>query len=412
MNTYTFSIKIRLMLGQEYKNTMRKFIKQLVIICLICSFSASSQWYETQGYARTDGTSVEIARTKAMENALKKALLVSGASVSSVQQVVNGLLTQDHISIRASGSVNSIELVDEIHNDNLITVTIRADIFPQEKKCFAISFKKSLLVTRSHLLYREQASVGEIYLIDKAIMRRLVGRLNQQSSFTKSNNIINNKTDFSRLNDSLASDKIANLTQSLSERTDSQYIMFSEISNISFEKQATNGWLFWQQGIYPRNFAINIYLYNGLNGELVWQESYQSTAPWTFTKRIKVDVDGNVFWQSDYGIMVDKVIDKIVQDIDENIMCEPSRGKIIKVAGNQITINLGREHGLKIGDEFNLLHLTHFSGNSGKSYTGFNVSPYKVKVTTLTKKTATAQTPDGRLFGNIQVNDLAVRFEN
>ncbi|MFQ3209590.1 MAG: hypothetical protein ACI9VO_001270 [Colwellia sp.] len=391
---------------------MHTLVKQLTILSLLCSFSVSSQWYETQGHARTNDTSVEIARTKAIENALKKALLVSGASVSSVQQVVNGLLTKDQINIRASGSVNSIELVDEVHSNNLITVTIRADIFAQDKKCFAVNFKKSLLITRSHLAHREQANIGEIYLIDKAIMRELGTQLNQQSVFTKTSTILNNKTDFSRLNDSLQSYKIAQLTQSLSESTDSQYIMFSEITNISFDEQATNNWLFWQQGIYPRNFAINFYLYNGLNGELVWQENYQNTAPWTFTKRIKVDVYGNAFWQSDYGVMVNNIIDKVIKDIDENIMCEPSRGKIIQVQGNQITINLGRDHGLKMGDEFSLLHLTHFTNNSGKSYAGFNVSPYKVKVTKLTRQTATATTPDGSLFGNIQIDDLAVRYEN
>lgn len=392
--------------------TMQKLIKQLTLICLLCSFSASSQWYETQGHARTNNISVELARTKAMENALKKALLVSGASVSSVQQVVNGLLTQDRISIRASGSVNSIELVDEIHSDNLITVTIRADIFPQDEKCFAVNFKKSLLLTRSHLLHREQANIGKIYLIDKAVMRQLGEQLNHQSAYTKTSTILNNKTEFSRLNNSLASDKIAQLTQSLSESTDSQYVMFSEITNTSFDQQATNSWLFWQQGIYPRNFAMNFYLYNGLNGELVWQDSYQNTASWTFSKRIKVDVYGNAFWQSEYGLMVNNILGKVIKDIDENIMCEPSRGKIIQVKGNQVTINLGRDHGLKIGDEFSLLHLTNFTNNSGKSYAGFNLSPYKVKVTKLTRQTATAATPDGRLFSNIQIDDLAVRYEN
>lgn len=391
---------------------MHTLIKKLTLLSLLCSFSVSSQWYETQGHARTNDTNIELARTKAIENALKKALLVSGASVSSVQQVVNGLLTKDQINIRASGSVNSIELVDEIHSDNLITVTIRADIFPQEKKCFAVNFKKPLLITRSHLLQREQANVGEIYLIDKAVMRKLAKQLNQQSVFTKNNSILNNKTDFSRLNNSLQSDKISQLTQSLSESTDSQYIIFSEISNISFDKQATNSWLFWQQGVYPRKFAINFYLYNGLNGELVWQKNYQNTAPWTFSKRIKVDVNGTIFWQSDYGLMIENMLDKVVKDIDENIMCEPGQGKIIQVQGNQVTINLGRDHGLKIGDEFSLLHSTHFTNNSGKAYAGFNVSPYKVKVTKLTRQTATAATPDGRLFGNIQINDLAVRYEN
>jgi hypothetical protein len=391
---------------------MHTLIKKLTLLGLLCSFSVSGQWYETQGHALTKDTSVELARTKAIENALKKALLVSGASVSSVQQVVNGLLTKDQINIRASGSVNSIELVDEVHSDNLITVTIRADIFPQEKKCFSVNFKKSLLITRSHLLQREQANVGQIYLIDKAVMHKLGTQLNQQSVFTKTSSILNNKTDFSRLNNSLQSDEISQLTQSLSESTDSQYIMFSEISNISFDKQATNSWLFWQQGVYPRKFAINFYLYNGLNGELVWQKNYQNTAPWTFSKRIKVDVNGTIFWQSDYGVMIENMLDKVVKDIDENIMCEPGQGKIIQVQGNQVTINLGRDHGLKIGDEFSLLHSTHFTNNSGKAYAGFNVSPYKVKVTKLTRQTATAATPDGRLFGNIQVNDLAVRYEN
>ena len=392
---------------------MQKLIIYLfIIISFFISLPVSSQWYETQGHARTDKTSVELARTKAMENALKKALLVAGASVSSVQQVVNGLLTQDKISIRASGSVNSIELVDEIHSDDLITVTIRADIFPQEKKCFAVNFKKSILLTRSHLLHREQANIGEIYLIDKAIMQRLNDKLAKRSAFTRTSNILNNKTQFSRLNNSLANDEIAQLTRSLSESTDSQYVMFSEISNISFNDQATNSWLFWQQGVYPRNFGINFYLYNGLNGELVWQDSYQNTAPWTFTKRIKVDVSGNAFWSSEYGLMVDNIINKVIKDIDENIMCEPSRGKIIQVNGSQVVINLGRDHGLKIGDEFSLLHLTNFTSNAGKSYTGFNVSPYKVKITKLTRQTATAASPDGELFGNIQINDLAVRYKN
>lgn len=389
---------------------MNTLFKLLALITLISSGSVSSQWYETKGHASTSDTNLELARTKAVENALKKALLVSGASVSSVRQVVNGLLTQDKINVRASGSVNSIEIIDEVHSNNLITVTIQADIFPQEKKCFAVNFKKSLLITRSHLLNREQANIGEIYQIDKAVMRKLSAQLNQHSTFAKTNNIINNKTDFSRLNNSLESDKIMNLTQSLSQTTDSQYIMFSEITNISFEKTATNSWMFWQQGIYPRNFTIKLYLYNGVNGELVWQNTYHDSAPWTFTKRIAVDVNGNAFWHSQYGLMVESIIDKVVKDIDENVMCEPSQGTILKVNGNQVTINLGRDHGLKLGDEFSLLHMTEFTNNSGKAYAGYNVSPFKVKVNKLTRQTAIAITPDGQLFDNIQVNDLVVRY--
>ncbi|GAA0815405.1 flagellar assembly protein FlgT [Colwellia asteriadis] len=385
-------------------------IASLLLSLTFTSTSASSQWYETQGHASIDDDDIAVARNKAVENALKKALLVAGASVSSVQQVINGLLTQDQISIRASGSVNAIELVDELHSGNLITVTIRADIFPQEKKCFAVNFKKSLLLTKSHLVNREQANIGKIYPIDTAIIKKLEKHLTADSNFTYSRSIFNSKTEFSRLNNSLEGERIKDLVRSLGGSTDSQYILFSEINDLSFEDQATNSWQFWQQGIYPRTLSLSFYLYSGFSGDLVWQKDYQDTAIWSFTKRKTIDVNSIIFWQSEYGSMINNMLTQVTKDIDENVMCEPSKGKILQVNGNKITFNLGRDHGVKIGDEFTLLHAKDFNSNEGKRYSGFNISPYKVKVTQLTRGTAIAHTPDNSLFGNIQINDFAVRY--
>ncbi|NQY86507.1 MAG: flagellar assembly protein T N-terminal domain-containing protein [Colwellia sp.] len=382
----------------------------LVIGLILTVFTCNAQWYETQGHARIDKDSVEIARTKAMENALKKALLVAGASVSSIQQVVNGLLTQDQISIRASGSVNSIELIDEIHSGNMISVTVRADIFPQEKKCFALDLKKSLLITKSHLNHREQANIGKIYQLDSAVIRQLNQKLRSQGSYSASKALLKNTTEFSRLNASFNEEKIKQLTMSLADTTDSQYILFSEINDISFEQQRSNSWKIWQQGTYPRNFNFTLYLYSGIDGELVWQNSYKNTGIWEFNKRENIDVNGTIFWQSNYGSMISALLDTMVNDIDENIMCEPSEGKIVQVNGNKITINLGRYHGVKIGDEFSLLHSNNFTNNQGKIYAGYNVSPFKVKVTKVTKQSSTAITLDNGLLGNIQINDLAVRY--
>ncbi len=380
-----------------------------LIINLLFSFYSSAQWYEVQGHARIDKSSIEIARSKAMENALKKALLVAGANVSSVQQVVNGLLTQDKISIRASGSVNSIELIDELHSGNLITVTIRADIFPQEKKCFSLDLKKSILLTKSHLNHREQANIGKIYTIDSAVIRQLKHKLSKQSNYVYSKLLLKSSSEFSRLNESLQEDKIKQLAMSLADISDSQYVLFSEINDLSFEQERTNHWQIWQQSTYPRVFDFTIYLYNGINGELVWQNNYQSNAVWEFTKRKTIDVASTRFWQSNYGNMINALLDTMVSDIDKNLMCEPSEGKIVHVNGNQITINLGRHQGVKIGDEFSLLHINSFTDN-GKRYAGYNVSPHKVKVVRVTKQTAVAITLDNELLGNIQINDLAVRY--
>ena len=395
---------------------MREFMRNitkalaLIISLTLTTFTSNAQWYEAQGHASIDRDTVEIARTKAMENALKKALLVAGASVSSIQQVVNGLLTQDQLSIRASGSVNSIELIDEIHSNNVISVTIRADIFPQEKKCFALDFKKSILLTKSHLKHREHANIGNIYQLDSAIIRLLNKKLQLQSSYSASKALLKSSTQFSRLNASFNEEKIKQLAISLADTTDSQYILFSEINDISFEQQRSNSWKIWEQGTYPRNFDFTLYLYSGVNGELIWQENYQNTDIWDFNKRKSIDVNSSIFWQSKYGNMISSLLDRMVSDIDENIMCEPSEGKILQVKGSQIMINLGRHHGVKIGDEFSLLHSNNFTNTQGKTYAGFNVSPFKVKVTKVTKQSATATTVDNNLLGNIQINDLAVRY--
>jgi len=391
---------------------MRNLILSLTLLISfnLISFNTLAQWYETQGHASLEKNSLDIARTKATENALKKALLVAGASVSSVQQVVNGLLTQDQISIRASGNVNSIELIDELHNDNTISVTIRADIFPQEKKCFALDFKKSILLTKSHLIYREQANIGKIYPIETALIKQLNQRVSSQSSYSSTKLLLKSSTAFSRFNQSFQEEEIKQLTISLADNTDSQYVLFSEINDLSLTQQRTNSWKVWQQSTYPRNFGFTLYLYNGLSGELIWQKNYKNSAVWDFNKRKSVDVNSSIFWQSNYGNMINSLIDETIADIDEKIMCEPSEGKILQVIGNQVVINLGRHHGVKIGDEFSLLHLNNFTSDSGKHYASYNLSPYKVKVTKLTKQSATAVTLDNGLLGNIQLNDLAVRF--
>ena len=387
---------------------MRLFISALFLFFM--TNSATAQWYEAQGNSVIMHGNSERAKALAMENALKKALLVAGASVSSVQKTVNGLLTQNEINVRASGTVNSFELIDEIYEGNLVTVTIRADIFPQNKQCFSSDYRKSLLITRSNLMHREQANIGNIYPIDSKLMEKLAYKINNEGIYLDTRLLLKEKAQFSRLNNSLQIEAIKQLTMSLANISDTQYVMYSEINDISFEQASTNGWKIWQEDVFNRQFSVSLYIYNGTNGESVFSKKYRTSAPWEFDKRQNVDVHSEVFWQSQYGMTIEKVLNDMIIDIDENMMCQPTRGKIVQVAGNSLTINLGKRHGVKIGDEFSLLHLRNIITDSGKTYAGFNVSPYTVKVTQVSEQSAQAITKDEQILGNIQLNDLAVRY--
>lgn len=385
--------------------------KLLVLLSFIfTSFSAFTQWYETQGYAHIANGDNEAARVTAMENALKRALLVAGASVSSVQQVINGVLTKDQISIRASGTVNSFELIEETYVKDMITVKIRADIFPQEKQCFSADYRKSLLLTRSNILYREQASIGGLYSLDAEVMRKLSKKINNEGHYLDTKMAIKNKSVFSRLNESMQYEKIKKLVMSLSDHTDTQFVLFSEIQDLSFTERTNTRLKFWKSNSFDRHFKINLYIYNGSNGELILDKEYQNTAPWAFDKRKKIDITSNTFWLSDYGNIIDCTLESMISDIDENMMCQPTKGKIVQVTGDTIIFNLGENQGVKVGDEFSLLHSNHFINDVGKTYSGFNVSPYKVKVVSVSKESAKATTPDNHLLGNIQINDIAVRY--
>jgi hypothetical protein len=388
------------------------FIKQISLAASISmvSLASFSQLYETQGQSTIENNNIDAARTEAMENALQKALLVAGASVSSIQQVINGLMTQDEISIRASGSVNAIELIDEIHADNIMTVTIRADIFPQEKQCFSADFRKTLLMTRSKLLHREQASIGNIYNIEQSAIKLLTRKLKSNSHYISAKLFNKKHTEFSRLQQKMNFQGIKTLSTSLADQTDSHYVLYSEIVDVSFGQEATNNWQFWQADSFERQFALTLYIYNGTNGELTFEKQYQNKALWEFSKRELVDVNSQVFWQSKYGQMVDSTLNRLVTDIDKNIMCEPTQAKIVMVDGSRIIFNLGTKHGVKVGDEFTLLHKNNFTSDAGITYAGYKVSNYTVKVSSVSMQSATAITSDWGLLGNIQINDLAVRY--
>lgn len=384
---------------------------RILILAFCCSFSFSiqSQWYEVEGQAYISDGDKKSARTLAMENALKKALLVAGASVSSVQQVVNGLVTQDELSIRASGTVNSIDVIDETYTGDYVNVTIRADIFPQQKQCFAADYKKSIVITQAKILHREQANVGDIYKLDTVIPELLNKKIAKHSQFIDAHLVAKNKTNFSRLNRSFQNEEIKEMTMELGHMFDSQYVLYSEINDLSFGSNKLNDWKVWQEAQFERYFTTTLYLYNSTNGEFIFSKEYNSRAPWKYAKRASVDLNSNEFWQSQYGNMVDRTIESAIIDIDENVMCEQTRAKILQVDGTQIMINLGKQHGVQIGDEFTLLHLNNFKSNIGKTYPSFNISPFKVKITAVHQANAIAIASDDRLFSNIQINDLAVK---
>jgi len=104
------------------------------VVAVICLFAflvgqANAVWYEATGQAVVRNGDKETARHAATQEALKQAMLFAGASVHSVAKLTNGLLKNEEMTIRSAGEVEQLELVDEVYSGDVITVSIRADIF-------------------------------------------------------------------------------------------------------------------------------------------------------------------------------------------------------------------------------------------------------------------------------------------
>ncbi|WP_352340244.1 flagellar assembly protein T N-terminal domain-containing protein, partial [Psychrobacter sp. 16-MNA-CIBAN-0192] len=79
----------------------------------------------------------------------------SGARVSSVQTLVDGVLTQDQLKISSQGEIQKIELVSENRSSDEFAITLRLDIFAQTEQCPQSNFNKFIAVTQSQLTNRE-----------------------------------------------------------------------------------------------------------------------------------------------------------------------------------------------------------------------------------------------------------------
>ncbi|MDU0355748.1 flagellar assembly protein T N-terminal domain-containing protein [Paraglaciecola aquimarina] len=116
-------------------------------------------------------------------------MLFAGASVKSVQAMANGLISEDRLEVTTSGEVNNVELISETYHGDIITVSVRADIFPQENSCSASDYKKSIVTTWYKISKRQQAAVGNMYDFGKVMADRLQQASHQYSKYSTISNV-------------------------------------------------------------------------------------------------------------------------------------------------------------------------------------------------------------------------------
>ena len=386
---------------------MRDLLLKIILISLILlSRSIHAEWFESSGSAVIISGDIEVARENAIKKAVKSALSFSGGKISNLQQVSNGVLIENELILNSEGEIKALLVINEEEKNDMLSVTIQVDIQPVEKTCVTSRYPKSLAVTLFKLNNPSQAVDGDINKINK----RVSGIIYDQLKLTPKSVNVRQYIDIpTRLGDKYNHSQYNHLSdtlKTLSTETDSQYIVYGEINDVSVQFESKNSLSYWFVNP-PRNFYITLYIYDALQGKLVLRKHYRTVAKWEYNKHKKADLYSKQFWEKDYGKSIIETLSDINIDIEKAVQCLTPIAKIVSVNGNSVHINLGSRNGLTEGKVLTLAYSSNYKDQFGIERKSEHQYQGAMKVIELHKTSAILRTLDNYPLGNIQINDLA-----
>ena len=389
---------------------MKSFLKAVLAglsTTAVLTFSpfTHAQWYESTGHAVIQNSDIPGAKAAAIKDAITQALVFSGARASSVQTLVDGVLTQDQLKISSQGEIQKIELVSENRSNDEFAITLRLDIFAQTEQCPQSNFNKFIAVTQSQLTNREHARMGQIFDINKAVSKNIYTSL-QKSKMSAIpvayfNKAIKVDTYFNQQHDYSNSQ-----LEEISSRSNAQYVLLSQITSLSTSDKLNSDYAFWQDESYQRHYQIEFSLFNGTTYEPLWQQSYQSQAIWPFEKTAIIDVNSNRFWQSPFGQSISEINQTLSYDLQAAMACLPTQGKIMHMENNKLVINLGKAHGLEKGQQLSIAHHNYLTDAQGNTMPHTITTLNRIRVEQLYQHSAIAVSINDQPLPGVQINDI------
>ncbi|MFC3186739.1 flagellar assembly protein FlgT [Shewanella intestini] len=373
---------------------------------MLASHAVADQ-VEVTGKAKIVDGNIDKAREDAISQAMNYASLKAGVNFSSDQQITQGKLTHDSFNMKRMGAANDVQLVSESIDDDIMTVILRMDVVEQEanEQCSSQTLKAAIMLPKSRIKDRSQLSYGQLNNFEEDFSLKLGEFLNTHSKYSFARIYADEKLD----NKNRLVNYRGNLLPSwLSEITDSHYVLQPEILDISLADYKSS--MFGLINYTPeRQIRFKLSLYHGISGEVVWSQTFESSAPWEFEKNQAVATNTAQFWQSSYGFKILNLFEKSVFELDSQLSCRPLLGQIIARQGDRIIINLGRNNGVKLGDKFQIILQRNIPDRINMMRAVASKTRANVVIDQVTESTATAIVTGVDSADNIQINDIAIK---
>lgn len=264
---------------------------------------------------------------------------------------------------------------------------------------------KKIAITQFPIQHWEDAQIGELYGLEKEVPRRLMNMLRKATDAIYPVAWLNKKLNVNRDFEQQGQVRYQ-LVDAVANSANTQFVMFGRITDLSFGPQ-TNDYKFWQDDRFERFFGFELMIANALTHEVLYQNQFNVSADWQYSKKAKVNVKGRDFWNKSYGEAMEDLLADARNDIVANMSCQELQSKIVSVQdGNQIQFNIGRAQGVSVGQEYRISYRSDVLDDRGNLLTNFVISPYRVKITKVYENSAIAESLDADFMSNVQANDI------
>jgi hypothetical protein len=336
----------------------------LIAVMFAASFSAHSEWIEVTGSASTKDVSYAEAREAARLDALRQAMLEFGVRLSSHQSLKNGVLVSDELNADSQVSVRREQILEENVNEETISIRYAADLerVPECPGSDAGKYKKSLALLGFNLQVPGQASIGGLNGIEHGLTSALAESLSAHESMVL----------FERGYDAPFADAYNAPTSLDGQRMLTQAMTYAKQLNVQFvvsgvvrdlglvnpKAYSTSLWRrsikFFAQANERRRFSVDLFVHDGLSGELIWQSNFATEGAWTVGIEEQVGFGSQVFWKMGYGQAVAALLDDMAYSLDQQLRCQPFMTRIARVDGKILHFGSGASSGLKPGDKLSV----------------------------------------------------------
>lgn len=360
--------------------------KWLVYLTLLLPFCVFADWFEGEASLLIGDAPIDQIRQQTIKNAIANASFQAGATVSSEDILLNGLLVNSKVMYQAQGMVRRAQVLREKIDNGILSVVVKVDISAAQT-CKAGKYARSIMITQFQIMKPKQAAIGSVFDLNKHVTKRIEQQLaghNQQLDIMLMDQPFTEKN----LLNGLKRDEIGEKAEYLRRKFGYQFAVFGLIRDLSAFKRITKT-RFKKESNIRRNFTLRVYVLDTYHKTIVWEESYHSEANWGFTLHHEVDMNSSIFWGSDYGRTILNTISSAVIDINDRINCQPIYAQVERRIADRLVINLGRRHGVKMGDRFYLLKAMQDPNHLSKNHVVINpVANSNIEVVALDNKSA------------------------